>query len=98
MYTSRAQPTAWLAARLPTILRPMKGPEVGMLIPEYERSEQVSERPESSEGQVRIVRAAYPLFVEQGYVSVSMQEIADAVPLNKATLYHHFQNKDDLFQ
>lgn len=26
-----------------------------------------------------------------------MQEIADAVPLNKATLYHHFQSKDDLF-
>ena len=52
---------------------------------------------EGSDSRLRIVHAAYPLFVEQGYVAVSMQEIADAVPIHKATLYHHFQNKDDLF-
>lgn len=52
---------------------------------------------EGSDSRQRIVLAAYPLFVDQGYVSVSMQEIADSIPLNKATLYHHFQSKDDLF-
>ncbi len=50
-----------------------------------------------SDSRSKIVRAAYPLFVRQGYDAVSMQEIADAVPIHKATLYHHFQNKDDLF-
>ena len=64
---------------------------------EYGPSEQDILSGESSEGRARIVRAAYPLFAEQGYSSVSMQEIADAVSLNKATLYHHFHNKDDLF-
>ncbi|MCA9859887.1 MAG: TetR/AcrR family transcriptional regulator, partial [Thermomicrobiales bacterium] len=52
---------------------------------------------EGSESRQRIVRAAFPLFVGQSYESVSMQHIADAVPLNKATLYHHFQSKDELF-
>lgn len=50
-----------------------------------------------TEGRRRILFAAYPLFVEHGYKSVSMQQIADAVPVNKATLYHHFRNKDALF-
>jgi AcrR family transcriptional regulator len=64
---------------------------------EYQKVEDGNEAPEGSDSRQRIVRAAYPLFVEHGYDAVSMQEIADAVPLNKATLYHHFQNKDDLF-
>lgn len=53
---------------------------------------------DESDGRTRIVLAAYPLFVEHGYDSVSMQDIAGAVPIHKATLYHHFQNKDDLFR
>ncbi len=64
---------------------------------EYEPCVQEMESSPGSDSRQRIVRVAYPLFVEQGYDAVSMQEIADAVPLNKATLYHHFQNKDDLF-
>jgi AcrR family transcriptional regulator len=66
--------------------------------PEYEQCAQDFLELEDSEGRLRILRAAYPLFVERGYDGVSMQGIADAVPLNKATLYHHFQSKDDLFQ
>jgi AcrR family transcriptional regulator len=65
--------------------------------PEYEQSGVGTDGVEVSDGRLRIVRAAYPLFVERGYDAVSMQEIADAVPIHKATLYHHFQNKDDLF-
>jgi AcrR family transcriptional regulator len=64
---------------------------------EYRVAEPDIEAPPGSDSRQRIVRAAYPLFVELGYDAVSMQEIADAVPLNKATLYHHFQSKDDLF-
>ncbi len=50
-----------------------------------------------SEGRTRILRAAYPLFMEHGYKSVSMQQIADVAQIHKATLYHHFLHKDDLF-
>jgi AcrR family transcriptional regulator len=50
-----------------------------------------------SEGRQRIIAAAYPLFVEHGYQAVSMQQIADAAQIHKATLYHHFQHKEDLF-
>src|SRR5690349_7975492 len=65
--------------------------------PEYEPREDAINGTEGSDSRLRIVRAAFPLFVERGYDAVSMQEIADAVPIHKATLYHHFQNKDDLF-
>jgi AcrR family transcriptional regulator len=54
--------------------------------PEYEQCAQDFLELEDSEGRLRILRAAYPLFVERGYDGVSMQGIADAVPLNKATL------------
>lgn len=56
------------------------------------------EQPESgSDGKARILRAAYSLFIEHGYKAVSMQQIADAAQVHKATLYHHFLHKDDLF-
>jgi len=51
----------------------------------------------ASEGRLRIVAAARPLFVEHGYKGVSMQQIADAASIHKATLYHHFRDKDALF-
>lgn len=40
---------------------------------------------------------ARELFVERGYGSVSMQQIADAAGLRKASLYHHFKSKEVLF-
>src|SRR4051812_5833719 len=48
-------------------------------------------------GRVRILREARLLFTAQGYAAVSMQLIADAAGVNKATLYHHFDDKEDLF-
>ena len=45
----------------------------------------------------RIVATARALFVERGYASVSMQQIADATGLRKASLYHHFKSKEALF-
>lgn len=49
------------------------------------------------DGRSRIMRAAYPLFVEHGYKTISMQQIADAAQIHKATLYHHFRDKEALF-
>lgn len=51
----------------------------------------------SGDGRERILNAAYLLFIRHGYAEVSMQQIADAVGLTKATMYHHFRSKDDLF-
>lgn len=49
------------------------------------------------EGRERIVQEARPLFVARGFNAVSMQQIADAAGVNKATLYHHFRDKEELF-
>lgn len=48
-------------------------------------------------GRDRILREARALFTDHGYAAVSMQQIADAASVNKATLYHHFRDKEDLF-
>ncbi len=48
-------------------------------------------------GRGRILREARSHFTGQGYAAVSMQQIADAASVNKATLYHHFRDKEDLF-
>jgi len=58
----------------------------------------LEETTSGSDGQARILRAAYPLFVEHGYKSVSMQQVANAAQVHKATLYHHFLNKDAIFR
>lgn len=50
-----------------------------------------------SGGRERILREARALFTAQGFAAVSMQQIADAAAVNKATLYHHFRDKEDLF-
>ncbi len=48
-------------------------------------------------GRGRILREARSLFTAQGFAAVSMQQIANAASINKATLYHHFRDKEDLF-
>lgn len=48
-------------------------------------------------GRERILREATEKFVAGGYAAVSMQQIADAAGVTKATLYHHFRDKEDLF-
>lgn len=37
------------------------------------------------------------MFIESGFAAVSMQQIADGAGVTKATLYHHFQDKEALF-
>ncbi|HQY31908.1 MAG TPA: TetR family transcriptional regulator [Thermomicrobiales bacterium] len=48
-------------------------------------------------GRDRILDTATTMFMERGYLDVSMREIAEAAGLRKATIYHHFRAKDDLF-
>ncbi|MFQ6548773.1 TetR/AcrR family transcriptional regulator [Aestuariibius sp. 2305UL40-4] len=40
---------------------------------------------------------ALPLFLEKGYAGTSMSAIARVAGITKATLYHHFASKEDLF-
>lgn len=60
-------------------------------------TERQSDTLPESEGRRRILKAAYPLFIEQGFKAVSMQQIADSAGIHKATLYHHFLHKRALF-
>ncbi len=43
-----------------------------------------------------ILEAAAKIFSEKGYHATSMQDIADAVHLQKASLYHHFPGKQEI--
>jgi len=40
-----------------------------------------------------ILAAAKDLFVKQGYTATSMRQVAEAVGIGKATIYHHFPDK-----
>lgn len=46
--------------------------------------------------QAEIEAAAIRLFRQKGYHATSMQDIADAVGLQKGSLYHYISSKDDL--
>jgi AcrR family transcriptional regulator len=44
-----------------------------------------------------IVETATVLFAERGYAGASMADLAEAVGLRKASLFHHFPSKDQLY-
>lgn len=50
-----------------------------------------------SEARDRVLNAAYGLFLQNGLTAVSMQQIASEAGITKATLYHHFRDKHDLY-
>lgn len=56
------------------------------------RQEQAATRRE------QLVQAALQLFSEHGYRDTSVRDIARAVGVNEALLYHYFNSKADLFQ
>ena len=47
--------------------------------------------------QERLLDTAAGLFAKQGYAGVSMRDIARAVGVTQAAIYHHFSNKDALY-
>ena len=48
------------------------------------------------EKQAEIIAAALKIFREKGYHAASMQDLADAVGLQKASLYYYVASKEDL--
>ena len=70
----------------------------GSALPEGPGPGRVAEpAPGPGQGRARILREAWRLFTERGYAGVSMQQIADAAAVTKATLYHHVRDKEELF-
>lgn len=47
-------------------------------------------------GKQDILRAATALFAEKGYHATSMQNIGDALGVQRGSLYHHIHSKEDL--
>lgn len=45
----------------------------------------------------RLLGAARKVFAEQGYDGASLDEVAAAAGMTKGAVYHHFENKADLF-
>lgn len=45
----------------------------------------------------KIKKAALSAFARKGYEGATMQEIAEAVGINKASIYNHYKGKEDLF-
>jgi len=53
-------------------------------------------RRSAAQTQLHILNAAYGLFWRQGFLRVSMDEIAARAGITKRTLYQHFRSKDAL--
>jgi AcrR family transcriptional regulator len=58
----------------------------------------ITERREREREEVRrkILDAARTLFTRDGYESVTMRAIADAIEYSPTAIYHHFEDKNDL--
>lgn len=51
---------------------------------------------EREEVRRKILDAARDLFMSEGYANVTMRRIADAIEYSPTTIYHHFEDKEDL--
>ena len=47
--------------------------------------------------QDRLLATAADLFAEKGFAAVSMRAIARALDITQAAIYHHFDNKEELY-
>src|SRR5512143_1496815 len=58
----------------------------------------ITERREREKEEIRkkILDAARELFTTEGYERVTMRKVADAIEYSPTTIYHHFEDKDDL--
>ena len=51
----------------------------------------------STARRIEIIEIATRLFLENGFAGTSMSAVANSCGITKASLYHHFPGKDDLF-
>ncbi|HMB22483.1 MAG: TetR/AcrR family transcriptional regulator [Chloroflexota bacterium] len=50
----------------------------------------------ASETRDKILQVARRLFAQQGYTATSMRQVAEEAGIGKATIYHHFQDKQSI--
>ena len=55
-----------------------------------------STRRTGAETKAEAQRVALALFIAQGYEATSLRQIADELGINKASLYYHFKNKEEI--
>ena len=60
------------------------------------RSKRILVAPAPPRRRQDILRVATALFAEKGYHATSMQDIGDALGVQRGSLYHHIQSKEDL--
>jgi len=53
---------------------------------------------EKAEMRQRILDAARDLFASEGYEKVTMRRLAEAIEYSPTTIYHHFEDKDDVVE
>src|SRR4051795_10016106 len=64
----------------------------------YHRAGKVMQREEKSERSRRqVLDAALELFAHQGYRATSVREIAEAARVSTGNVYHHFPDKEAIF-
>jgi len=54
-------------------------------------------RPSANDTRKRIIAAARTLFVEKGFAGTSISEIAFLAEINQSLIYHHFKDKEALW-
>lgn len=52
---------------------------------------------QAAETREAVLRAARQLFASQGYAAATVAAIAEAAGVTKGALFHHFENKEELF-
>lgn len=52
---------------------------------------------DQSDRRTEIIEISTRLFIERGFSGTSMSQLAEACGIRKASFYHHFRSKDELF-
>ncbi len=58
--------------------------------------EPAARRKRTAERRTEIVTAAARIFADQGYAAVGMRDVAEAIGIRGASLYHHFTSKEEI--
>lgn len=66
--------------------------------PQAEREDKRTQAERSETTTEELVAAARQLFAEKGFAGTSIDEIVRSAGVTKGALYHHFKNKEDLFE
>src|SRR5579864_5093839 len=70
----------------------------GILMKAHESSGEAMQKPRRNGSREAIVEAAERLFLERGFASVSMDELAEAAGVARRTLYNQFASKEEIFR